>query len=167
MCIIVILLLWPLSTDEHSVPPPDCTAFFDLISIKQNVKSFTSSMFTSQKSVHTSFRNDTFLHVACQTSPFTTISTTAPCRDRIFGYSHTYKHLLAASEGSWAERKGWRGHKGQVSVPSFLHSPTFLVEIKPIKQTGAHSVNVVCGCVFVCMFVCTRQHRSCLLRKNH
>lgn len=154
MYIIVILPLWPLSSDEHSIPPPNCTAFCDLISIKQNVKSFTSSMFTSQKSVHTSFRNDTFLHVACQTSLFTTISTTAPCRERILGYSHTYKHLLAVSEGSWAERKGWRGHKGQVSVPSFLHLPTFLVEIKPIKQTGALSVNVVCVDVYLCVCLC-------------
>lgn len=69
--------------------------------------------------------------------------------------SHTSIYLFAVSKSSRAEREGWRECKGQASVPSFLRSPSFLTEIKPIKQTGALSVHrdgqYLCVGVCVCV----------------
>ncbi len=51
-----------------------------------------------------------------------------------------------------------------MSVPSSLHSPSFLAEIKPIKQTGALSVHtemdnvcVLMSAHTMCVCVCVRQ----------
>lgn len=128
-------------------PPPNHTVFL-MSSNKIPLSSMKGCVYSSEISSRPfPHSNDTFMHFASPASPFTT-SVRSHIDKQFPGavIAHTSIYLRGVSEGSWAESKGRRGHKGQVSVPSFLWSPSFHTQIKPIKQNGCS----LCQCVCVC-----------------